>query len=89
MIFLYMQKYKEIWRREHYVESKEQKGDFLGVSDHKEFTCNAGDTVRFLGSEDALGRGMVTHSSILVWRIPWTEESGGLLSTESQRVGHN
>ena len=32
---------------------------------------------------------MATHSSILAWRIPWTEESGGLQSVESQRVGHN
>ena len=31
---------------------------------------------------------MATHSNILAWRIPWTEEPGGLLSTESQRVGH-
>ena len=32
---------------------------------------------------------MATHSSILTWRIPWTEESGGLLSMRSQRVGHD
>ena len=32
---------------------------------------------------------MATHSSILAWRIPWTEEPGGLQSTGSQRVGHN
>ena len=32
---------------------------------------------------------MATHSSILAWRIPWTEEPGGLQSTESQRVGHD
>ena len=36
-----------------------------------------------------LGKGMATHSSILAWRIPWTEEPGGLLSTVSQRIGHN
>ena len=34
------------------------------------------------------GEGMATYSSILAWRIPWTEEPGGLESTESQRVGH-
>ena len=45
--------------------------------------------VRFLGWEDPLEKGMATHCSILAWRIPWTEEPGGLQSTRSQRVGHN
>ena len=40
--------------------------------------------VRFLGWEDALEKEMATHSSILAWRIPWTEEPGGLLFTGSQ-----
>ena len=44
--------------------------------------------VRSLGQEDTLEREMATHSSILAWRIPWTEEPGGLQSTGSQRVGH-
>ena len=39
-----------------------------------------------LGWEDPLKKGMATHSSILAWRIPWTEESGGLQSTGSQRL---
>ena len=42
-----------------------------------------------LGQEDPLEKEMATHSSILPWRIPWTEEPGGLQSTGSQRVGHN
>ena len=42
-----------------------------------------------LGQEDPLEKEMATHSNILAWRIPWTEESGGLQSTESQRVGHS
>ena len=42
-----------------------------------------------LGWEDLLEEVMATHSSILAWRIPWTEESGGLQSMGSQRVGHN
>ena len=41
-----------------------------------------------LGLEDPLEKGMATLSSILVWRIPWTEEPGGLQSLGSQRVGH-
>ena len=45
--------------------------------------------VQSLGWEDPLDEGMVTHSSILAWKIPWTEEPGGLQSTGSQRVGHN
>ena len=48
------------------------------------FTCDAGD----LGWEDPLVKGMATHSSILVLRIPWTEEPGGLQSMGLQRVGH-
>ena len=44
--------------------------------------------VRSLGWEDALEGGMATHSSILVWRIPWTEERGGLQSMGSQSVRH-
>ena len=44
--------------------------------------------VQSLGGEDLLEKGMVTHSSILAWRIPWTEEAGGLQqSTGSLRVG--
>ena len=42
-----------------------------------------------LGQEDALEEGMETHFSILAWRMPWTEEPGGLQSTGSRSVGHN
>ena len=45
--------------------------------------------VQSLGQEDPLEKGMAAHSSILAWRIPWTEESGGLQSMGSQRVGHD
>ena len=45
--------------------------------------------VRSLDGEDPLEKEMATHSSILAWRIPWTEEPGGLQSMGSQRVGHN
>ena len=47
------------------------------------------DTGSFLGQEDPLEKGMATHSSILTWRIPWTEEPGGLQSMRSQRVRHD
>ena len=42
-----------------------------------------------LGWEDPLEKGMATHAIILAWRIPWTEEPGGLQSMESQRVRHD
>ena len=42
-----------------------------------------------LGWKDPLEEGMATHSSVLAWRIPWTEESGGLQSMGLQRVGHD
>ena len=45
--------------------------------------------VQSLSWEDPLEKGTATHASILAWRIPWTEESGGLQSMESQRVRHD
>ena len=45
--------------------------------------------VRFLGGEDPLEKVMATHSSIAAWRIPWTEEPGGLESMGLQRVRHD
>ena len=45
--------------------------------------------VQSLSQEDPLEKGMATHSSILAWRIPWTEKPGGLQSMGSQRVGHD
>ena len=44
---------------------------------------------RSLGQEDPLEKGVATHSSILAWRIPWTEDSGRLQSMGSQRVGRD
>ena len=64
----------------------------LDGSSGKEPTANAGD-VRDMGLIPGLGRspeeGMATHSNILAWRIPWTEEPGRLHSIASQRVRHN
>ena len=45
--------------------------------------------VPFLGREDPLEEGTTTHSSVLAWRIPWTEEPRALQSTGSERVGHD
>ena len=49
-----------------------------GSSDGKESTCNSGDQIPSLGWEDPLEKGTATHSSFLAWRIPQTEELGGL-----------
>ena len=45
--------------------------------------------VQSLGQEDPLEKEITTHSSILAWEIPWTEEPGGLYSMGSQRVGYD
>ena len=45
--------------------------------------------VQSLGREDLLEKEMVTHSSILAWKIPWTKKPGGLQAMGSQRVGHD
>ena len=61
---------------------------FPGGSDSKESTCNAGD----LASVPGLGRSLGGHGnplSILAWKIPWTEEPGGLQFMGWHRVGHN
>ena len=50
--------------------------------------ANAGDAGSIPG-EDALEEDMATHSSILTWRIPWTEEPGGLQPMQSRRVRHD
>ena len=58
----------------------------------KNLPAIAGDVrgvVPSLGWEGPLEEGMATHSGILAWRIPWTEEPGGLQSMGSHRVGHN
>ena len=60
--------------------------DFLGGSDSKESACNVGDLGSIPGQEDPLEKGMAIHSSILAWRIPWTEELGGLQSMGLPRV---
>ena len=58
-------------------------------SDCKVSACNAGDLDLIPGQEDSLEKGMVAHSSILAWRISWTEESTPLQSMGLQRVRHN
>ena len=62
---------------------------FPGGSEVKASAYDAGDLGSIPGSEDPLEKEMATHSSTLAWRIPWTEEPGGLQFTGSQRVEHD
>jgi len=63
--------------------------DFPGGSDGKESACNAGDLGLILGLGRSPGERNATHSSILAWKIPWTEEPGGLRFMGSQRIRHD
>ena len=67
-------------------EDLETFSDFPSGSDSKESVCNQETQVQSLGWEDPLEKGMATHSCILAWKTPWTEELGGLQSMGSQRV---
>ena len=62
---------------------------FLVAQIVKNLSIKQGSRVQPLGREDPLEKGMATHSSIFTWKIPWTEEPGGLQSMESQRVKHD
>ena len=55
----------------------------------KNLSANAGDLGLILGLRRSLEKEMATHSSILTWEIPWTEEPGGLQSMGSQKVRHD
>ena len=63
--------------------------DFSGGSDGQQSACNARDPGSIPCWKDPLEKGMATHSSILAWRIPWTEEPGRLESMGLQRVRHD
>ena len=66
-----------------------REGGFLRGSVVKDPPAVPETRVQSLGSEDPLEKGMEMHSSILAWRIPWTEEPGGLQYIGSRRVGHD
>ena len=66
-----------------------QLGTFLVAQTVKRLPTMQETWVQSLGREDPLEKGMTTHSSVLAWKIPWTEEPGGLQSMVSQRVGHD
>ena len=62
---------------------------FPGGSDVKNLSAVQETKLPSLGGENPLEKEMATHSSILAWRIPWTEQPGGLRSKGSQRVRHD
>ena len=76
--------------RDRATEQQQQQWEmgFPGGSAGEGSACSSGDQVQSLGWEDPLEKEMTIHSSILAWRIPWTEKPGGLQSMYSQRVGH-
>ena len=64
-------------------------GAFLVAQRVKRLPTMQEARVRSLGQEDPLEKEMALHSSTIAWKIPWTEEPGGLQSMGSQRVGHD
>ena len=70
------------------IPETQTKG-FPGGSDDKELPAVRETWVQSLGWEDPLEKEMATHSSIIAWKISWTEEPGELQSMGSQRVGHD
>ena len=64
-------------------------GSSLVAQTVKRLPAMQGTRVHSLGGEDPLEKGMATYSSILAWKIPWTEDPGGSQSMGSQRVGHD
>ena len=66
-----------------------ERMSFPDGSDSKESACNVGDSGLIPGSGRPLEVDLTTHSSILAWMCPWTDEPGGLQSSGSQRVRHD
>ena len=71
------------------IHQHESAWCFPGGSDGKNLPAMQETHIQCLGREDPLEKGMATHSSILAWRIPWTEEPGGLQPMGLQRAGQD
>ena len=72
-----------------YLRFVSDKKSFPGGLDSKESACNAETQVWFLDQEDPLEKGMITHSTIFAWKIPWIDEPCRLQSMGLQRVRHD
>ena len=73
----------------HFMQCSKKKKKFTGWLVAQTVKSLPAMQTRSLGQEDPLEKGMATHSSILAWRIPWTEEPCKIQSMESQRVRHD
>ena len=82
-------RYRQLVKSFALKDSRKMLRGFPGGSDGKESACNSGGMGSVVGLEDPLEKGMVTHSRILAWRIPWIKEPAGLQSMGLQRVRHN
>ena len=92
---LRIRRLKILWRRPFWyftwfvLHNKERRWAFLVAQMVNNLTASWQTWVWTLGQEDPLEKELATHSSILAWKIPWTEEPGRLQSIESQRVRHD
>ena len=71
------------------IKSEKKMDPFLVAQMVRSLPAKQETRVRSLGQKEPLEKGMTTHSSILAWRIPWTEKSGRLQSMGSQRIRHD
>ena len=81
--WLWFRSWAPYWKIQVKIEQG-RKNHYHHSSAGKEFACNVGGWVQFLAWDDPLEKGKATHTSILAWRIPWTEHS-----RRAQRVGHD
>ena len=91
-IFPSKREFPNSWGTESSSQKKERAEGFPHGTSDKESACPCRrheTQVQSLGREDALEEGVATHSSVLTWSLPWTEEPGGLQSTGCQRVKHD
>ena len=77
------------WKEDTLRGNKWEEGAFLMAQTAKNLPAMQETQVQSLGQEDPLKEEMATHSSLLAWRIPWTEKPGGLQSMGLQRVGRD
>ena len=87
-MYTYLYLRKGVWD-ESEMERTERAWASLAAQMVKSLPATQETWVQSLGPEDPLKKGMATHSSILAWRISWTEEPCGLQSMGSQRIGHD
>ena len=78
-----------LWEKNTAIQLRYYKQEGFPGGSGKESACTARDLDSISGLGRSLEKEMVTHSSVLAWRIPWTEKSGRLQSMGKQRIGHD